>query len=95
MYLNNILIYTKGPGQAHVEAVRWVREQHPAHQPRHLITDLRMTSFAAKKAGSTKLLCIRDAYADWIFEAGRIKGLKNSNEKQKLLMKLDGKADRI
>ena len=27
MYLNNILIYTKDPGQPHVEAVRWVLDQ--------------------------------------------------------------------
>ena len=27
IYLNNILIYTKDPDQAHVEAVRWVLDQ--------------------------------------------------------------------
>ena len=28
IYLDEILIYTKDPGQPHVEVVRWVLEQH-------------------------------------------------------------------
>ena len=27
VYLNNILIYTKDPGQPHIEAIRWVLDQ--------------------------------------------------------------------
>ena len=31
VYLNDILIYTKDPGQPHVEAIRWVLDQPQKH----------------------------------------------------------------
>ena len=46
VYLDNILIYTKDPGQSHVEAVRWVLDQLWKHS---LFTNLKKCWFYQNK----------------------------------------------
>ena len=61
LYLDDILIYTEDPGQAHVEAVQWVLENLRKHG---LFTNLKKCRFHQDEVRFLGYVCVRPGCAN-------------------------------